>query len=235
MRISHLLTCAAVLFAAMLLATSGALAADNQLTGEEKAQGWQLLFDGKGYDGWKCNNGKEIASPIEDGAMVPFKSGGYLIVHEKKFGDFILKCDVKMPQSCNSGIFFRIENLGDVVNTGYEVQILTGSGTGMHDFGSIYDLAPLSKNASLGAGVWNTVEITCKGPNISVKVNGEPVCRINCDDFDQPGLRPDGSRHKFKTRGGGRAIKDFARAGYVGLQDHGHKVWYKNVKILELE
>jgi len=230
MRVFHLLTWAALLFAA-----GPALAADNQLTGEEKTQGWQLLFNGKDYTGWKCNNGKEIASPIEDGAMVPFKSGGYLIVHEKKFGDFILKCDVKMPQHCNSGVFFRIEDLGNVVHTGFEMQVLTGSGTGMHDFGAIYDLAPLSENASKGANVWNSVEIKCKGADISVKVNGRQVCQMNCDEFDKPGLRPDGTKHKFRTRSGPRAIKDFARSGYIGLQDHGHKVWYKNVKILELD
>ncbi len=230
MRAFHLLTCAAVLFV-----MNPAFAADNQLSDEEKEQGWQLLFNGKDYTGWKCNNGKEIASPIEDGAMVPYKSGGYLIVHEKKFGDFILACDVKMPEHCNSGIFFRIENLHDVVNTGFEVQVLTGTGTGMHDFGAIYDLAPLTKNASQGASVWNHVEITCKGPKISVEVNGEPVCRINCDDFDKPGLRPDGGRHKYKSRTGPRAVKDFAREGYIGVQDHGHKVWYKNVKVLELK
>ena len=32
-----------------------------------------------------------------------------------------------------------------------------------------------------------------------------------------------------------RAVKDFARSGYLGFQDHGHKVWYKNVKLLKLE
>ncbi len=232
MRAFHLLT-----YVAVLLVTSPAWAAeaDNQLTDEEKAQGWQLLFNGKDYTGWKCNNGKQIASSVEDGAMVPFKSGGYLIVHKKKFADFILKCDVKMPERCNSGIFFRVEDLGDVVNKGFEIQVATGSGTGMHDFGAIYDLAPLSKNASQGPNVWNRVEITCQGPKISVKVNGESVCAIDCNDFDKPGLRPDGTRHKFRARGGGRAVKDFARAGYIGLQDHGHKVWYKNVKVRELK
>ncbi len=32
-----------------------------------------------------------------------------------------------------------------------------------------------------------------------------------------------------------RAVKDFARSGYLGFQDHGQKVWYKNVKVLELD
>ena len=60
------------------------------------------------------------------------------------------------------------------------------------------------------------------------------IASMNCDDFDKPGLRPDGNRHKFKLKRQPRAVKDFARAGYLGFQDHGHKVWYKNVKILPL-
>jgi len=219
----------------LLLITGAAHAADNQLTAEEKAAGWQLLFNGKDYSGWKCNNGKPVASAIEDGTMVPFKSGGYVMIHEKQFGDFIFKCDVKMPEKCNSGIFFRIEQPTNPVHTGFEVQVATGTGTGMHDFGAIYDLASLTKNATRGPNAWNTVEITCKGPKIRVKLNGEAVCEIDCDDFDQPGLRPDGTKHKFKLGGKGRAVKEFARVGYLGFQDHGHPVWYKNVKILPLK
>ncbi len=204
-------------------------AADNQLTEKEKAKGWELLFNGKDYTGWKCNNGKQIASPIEDGTLVPYKSGGYILIHEKQFGDFIFKCDVKMPEKCNSGIFFRIGTPKDPVQTGFEIQVMTGTGTGYHDFGSIYDLVAPSENRAKKPGEWNHVKITCKGPKISVSVNGKTVAKMNCDEFTEPNKRPDGTRHKFKT-----AVKDFPRKGYLGFQDHGHKVWYKNVKILDL-
>ena len=68
-----------------------------------------------------------------------------------------------------------------------------------------------------------------------MKVNGKLVAEMNCDDFDEPGVCPDGKKHKFKLGGKPRAVKDFARTGYLGFQDHGHKVWYKNVKLLELK
>jgi len=84
-----------------LFGTGGLRAADNELTAEEKAVGWQLLFNGHDYTGWSCNNGKPIASPIENASLVPHKSGGYLIIYEKEFGDFELKCDVKMDAECN--------------------------------------------------------------------------------------------------------------------------------------
>jgi hypothetical protein len=206
-------------------------AADNELTAEEKAAGWQLLFNGRDHDGWICNNGKPIATPVEDGCLVPYKSGGYIILYDKKkFGDFILKCDVKMgdPQ-CNSGIFFRVAAPKNPVYSGLEVQIENTSQPGLHAFGAIYDLVAPNKQTHRGPGEWNSVELTCRGPEIRVKVNGEEITEMNCDDFPKRGFRPDGTRHKFYS-----AIKDMPRVGYLGFQDHGHPVWYKNVKLLEL-
>ena len=209
--------------------TAPHVAADNQLTAKEKAAGWQLLFNGRDYTGWKCNNDRKIASPIEHGALVPHKSGGYLIVYNKPFSDFILKCDAKMGPQCNSGVFFRVGNLRDPVQSGFEMQVLTGKGTGYHDFGAIYDLVKPSKNMSRGLGKWNHIVISCKGPHITIAVNGETVARMNCDEFTVPGKRPDGTPHKFR-----KAVKNFPRKGYLGFQDHGHKVWFKNVKLLDL-
>lgn len=226
-----------LLAAALLLLTNPVLlGADNQLTDAEKAAGWQLLFNGKDVAPWRCNNGKPIATKIEDGCLVPYRSGGYLIIHPRKFCDFILKCDVRWEDPhCNSGIFFRVEDPLDPVNTGFEVQVMAGDGVGKHDMGAIYDLVAPTKNASRGTGKWNTFEIRCQGPHVSVKLNGQPVCHMNCDDFDQPGVCPDGQKHKYRLHGKPRAIKDFARCGFLGFQDHGHKVWYKNVKVLELK
>lgn len=228
--------CCAACFNVMLLVIPlAARAEDNALSEAERAAGWRLLFNGQDFSGWKCSNGQPIAAPIEEGALVPYKSGGYLIVHEEQFGDFVLKCDVRWEDPrCNSGIFFRVEDLDNPVHTGFEIQVMSGDRTGKHEFGAIYDLVATTKNAGKPTGAWNAVEIKCQGPHISVKVNGELVCEMNCDDFDQPGLCPDGQKHKYKLNGQPRAIKDFARKGYLGFQDHGHKVWYKNVKILEL-
>lgn len=216
-------------------AASPVWAADNELTSEEQRAGWQLLFNGHDLTGWKCNNGKPIATAIEQNSLVPYKSGGYIIVYDKPFSDFILKCDVRWEDPrCNSGIFFRVEDLANPVHTGFEIQVMSGTGTGKHDFGAIYDLVANSRNVGRAIGDWNTVEIKCLGPDIAVRVNGEEVAKMNCDLFDQPGLCPDGEKHKYKLDGQPRAVKDFARVGYLGLQDHGHKVWYKNIKLLDL-
>ncbi|MCA9123116.1 MAG: DUF1080 domain-containing protein [Planctomycetaceae bacterium] len=220
----------------LLLFHSSTLASDNELSELEKESGWHLLFNGRSLDGWKCNNGKTIAAPVEDGALVPYKSGGYIIIYDEKFDNFVLKCDVRWEDPrCNSGIFFRVEDPMNPVHTGFEIQVMSGKETGKHQFGAIYDLVATTKNAGRETGEWNTVEVRCDGPSINVKVNGEQVASMNCDEFDQQGVCPDGEKHKFKLNGEPRAVKDFSRVGYLGFQDHGHKVWYKNIKLLKLE
>jgi len=209
---------------------SAAAAGSNELSKKEKKAGWKLLFNGKNADGWICNNGKQPSETvIENGTLMPYKSGGYVLMYEKPFSDFILKCEVKMPEKCNSGIFFRVGNPKNPVQTGFEVQVLNSKGNGRHDFGAIYDLVAPKKNNLKPTGEWNAVEIKAVGPKISVKVNGEKVAEINTEKWTEPGRRPDGSKHKFK-----KAIADFPRKGYLGFQDHGHKVWFRNVKLLDL-
>jgi len=219
------------ILAGCLFATTPAWAADNELTQEEKTAGWQLLFNGKDHTGWKCNNGKPIATPVENGSLLPYKSGGYLIVYEKPFENFIFKCDVKMSKPyCNSGIFFRVSDLNRPVQRGMECQIETSRRLGFHSYGAIYDLVKATTNLSdEERWDWHTVTITCKGPHVEVKVDDEIFSTMNCDEFTQPNRRPDGSKHKFNI-----AIKDLPHKGYVGFQDHGAKCWYKNVKLLEL-
>ncbi len=224
-----------VFLALLMMFTTTTLAADNVLTPEEKADGWQLLFNGKDHSGWKCNNGKEIATPVENGCLVPYKSGGYVIFYQKPFGDFVLKCDVKWDSRCNSGVFFRVEDPRNPVHTGFEIQVASGKGVGKHAFGAIYDLVPTKVNAGKAMGQWNALEIRCKGPEISVTLNGKKVASMDCDDFNKLGICPDGQKHKYQLDGKPRAVKDFARSGLIGFQDHGQPVWYKNVKLLELK
>jgi 3-keto-disaccharide hydrolase len=226
---SRLCFCTSLLVASALIGNANA--ADNSLTPEEVADGWELLFNGHDLNGWKNNDGKPVGAKIEDGTINVHGTGGYLLVYDRPIGDFVLRCDVKMSEpECNSGVFFRVGDLADPVNTGLEVQVFAGDETPLHEFGAIYDLVAPSHDATRGPGGWNTLEIRCVGPEISVNVNGEEVATLNCDELDQPGLRADGSQHKFA----GKAIKDFPRSGYIGLQDHGHDVWYKNIQLKEL-
>jgi hypothetical protein len=205
--------------------------AENKLTSDEKADGWVLLFDGKSTAGWKNDNGTPVKAKIEDNAINVRGCGGYVFVYDKQFGDFDLKCDVKMGKPhCNSGVFVRIGDLKDPVQTGFEAQIISDPNPDVHGFGAIYDLVAPSKNASHRDGGWDSMEIRCDGPKIRVAVNGTLVSSINCDEWTEPGKRPDGTPEQFS-----QAIKNFPLRGYIGLQDHGDNAWFKNIKIKEIK
>ena len=211
---------------------------DNRLTREERGDGWQLLFNGENYDGWKNNNGEPIASQVEDGCMQTNKCGGYILTYDKEFGNFTLTCDVKMDTVCNSGIFLRMENLEDPVNTGFEIQIFNNNPDDkptVNSLGSLYDVKAATKHNSKGAGQWDHYEIKFVGKKLSVKLNDEEVITANLEDYKEPGKRDVPGNHKFVLNDKPRALNDFAVKGYIGFQDHGDKCWIKNIKILELD
>ena len=190
------------------------------------------LFDGKTTTGWKLNTGGDLpkANVQEDG-LNPHGSGGYIIMYEKPFRDFVFDFDYKISKGCNSGVFLRVGDPKDPVMTGLEIAIDDTTGTDMHDPGAFYDLVKPKTNAQKPAGEWNHMTITAKGPKIAINLNGKEVSVMDLSKFSEVGKRPDGSNHKFeKVR-----IADFDRTGFLGFQDHGQDCWYKNVKIKTLD
>lgn len=227
----------AIVAAGMVLGLMGrpsAVASDG-LTPEERREGWVLLFDGKTLDGWKTSSGRPSRVPVEDGAINPHGSGGYMMIHEKTWSDFVLSLDFKISKGCNSGVFIRTFPLTprpgkDVGFNGIEVAIDDTTAAGYHDTGALYDLVKPSRNAMKPVGEWNHLVITCDGPRITVELNGEAVTRMDLDQWTAPNRRPDGSEHKFDI-----AYRDHPRSGYIGLQDHGSPCWFKNIKIKPLK
>ena len=203
--------------------SSAALAGDD---------GFVRIFDGSSPSGWLIGQDKPLpAKNVQSDGLNPHGSGGYVVFHEKRYGDYVFDFDYKLTRHCNSGVFVRVGSMDDPVMTGLEVALDDTRGHGRHDPGAFYDLVPPRVNAQKPIGQWNHMTITAKGPRIDVVLNGEAVSSINLDAFTEPGKRPDGSRHKFE----GVRIKDFNRPGYVGFQDHGSDCWFKNVKIKEMK
>ena len=190
------------------------------------------IFDGSGPKGWLTNGGKPLPpSNVQPDGLNPHKSGGYIVVHDKPHGNFVLDFDYKLSKGCNSGVFLRVGDLKNPVMTGLEIALDDTKGTGMHDPGAVYDLVAPRTNAQKPAGEWNHMTITARGANIEVDLNGTRVTAIDLDRFDKPGERPDGSKHKFSDV----VVKELPRSGYLGFQDHGSDCWYKNVRIKDLD
>jgi hypothetical protein len=219
----------------LLVMVVGAGGPEDRLSPEEEQAGWILLFDGKTLDGWKTSSGRPSKVPVEQGSINPHGCGGYMMIHEKTWSDFVLALDFRISKGCNSGVFIRTYPLTprpgkDVGFNGLEVAIDDTTGAGYHDPGAIYDLVKPSKNTMKPPGEWNHLVITCDGPKIAVELNGEVVTRMDLDQWTVANRRPDGSEHKFDV-----AYKDHPRFGYIGLQDHGAACWYKNIKIKPLK
>lgn len=207
---------------------------ENELTPEEKAAGWVLLFDGKTLDGWMTSAGKPSKTPVDDGCLNPHRSGDYMLIHKEEQSDFVLSLDFRISKGCNSGIFVRTHPLAprpgkDVGYNGIEIAIDDTTGGGFHDTGAIYDLVKPKRNAMKPAGEWNHIAITCDRNIIEVELNGEKVTRMDLDEWKVSGKRPDGSDHKFDV-----AYRDHPRKGTIGLQDHGAPCWFKSIKLKQL-
>ncbi len=201
------------------------------LTTKAQNEGWISLFDGKTLDGWGTT-GKNEGWVIDDGSILCTVQGGKYLYTHQQFDNFILALDFKTEPKVNSGIFVRWAELDAPVQSGLEIQILDTHGkspTDSHDCGALYDALGPTRNTCNPAGEWNSMSIRCDGSIITVVLNSEEIVRADLDLWDTPHKNPDGSRNKF-----GIALKDFPRSGYIGIQDHGGKIWCKNIKIKPL-
>ncbi len=214
---------------------SSLVAAENQLTDQEKKDGWILLFDGKSTTGWMSIKQEPLPEKnVQEGSLNPHPCN-YMLVHEKDWENFRLEMDFKISKKCNSGIFLRTFPLKpregkDVGFNGIEIAVDDTTTAGFHDTGAIYDLVPPTKNAMKPAGEWNHIVITSNNNLIEVELNGEKVTHIDLDQWPEKNKRADGTPHKFDV-----AYKDHPRHGYIGLQDHGSDCWYKNIKLKPLK
>ena len=218
-------------------------AADNQLNLEEKAQQWQLLFDGKDLaKNWK-NFGQNSLSDkwkIENGSFGITEDAGDIIT-KQAYENFEFKIDWKISEKGNSGIFFRIDETGErVASHAMEVQILDdknfrdkkGDSAGpKHLTGSIYDLIAAKPGLFKGHGTWNTTHIIAIDNKVSSFLNGVLVAEIdkNSDEYTKVFLESKFSRNKKRA-----PLYAKVKKGPIGLQDHHSEVWFKNAKVRPL-
>ena len=139
---------------------------------------------------------------------------------KRMYKDFEAAFDYKVAKDGNSGFYVHVGDKKSPVVTGIEVQIYdsgskpAGAKLSDHDSGGIIPGVPPTKNAARPAGEWNHMEVTCKGTRLVVHLNGELV-----NDVDL----------------GKGQLKSRPPTGYVGLQDHGMPLWFRDLRIRELK
>jgi Domain of Unknown Function (DUF1080) len=163
-----------VLAAAWLSIAAAALLHAPDALGQAE-QGWKLLFDGKSLENWKPVG--DANWRIEDGAIVADKGTGFL-VSPASYGDFQLRVEFWADEEANSGIFFRCTDPTKITDEScYEANIFDKRPDPTYATGAIVKIAKIDQIPK-AAGKWNTYEITAKGPQLTLVLNGTKTVEV---------------------------------------------------------
>ena len=217
----------------------------NKLAQEDKSDDFVQLFDGESTDGWRGFQKDHAPTKwlVEEGTLHfnPRAEGdGGDIMIDKKFSDFHLKLEWKIDTAGNSGILYlgsEDKIYREFYMTAPEMQVLDNAahpdaklGTnGNRMAGSLYDLIPARPQNFKGAGEWNSIELIVNDKHVKHIQNGEVVVEYEYGTQMWEALV---ARSKFQELNPDWA--NLQEEGYIGLQDHGDNVWYRNIKIKEL-
>jgi hypothetical protein len=190
-------------------------------------EGFVSLFDGKTLHGWKGSDGYRV----EDGNLVCVQGGKGNLLTEKEYRDFVLRFDFKLTPGANNGLGIRcpFRPDGNLHLDGIEIQILDDSAEKYatlkpYQFhGSVYGLVPAEKGSLKPVGQWNSQEVTVKGKQIQVVVNGKKIVDANLAEALQAGPL-DGASHPGAER----------THGHIGFLGHGDRIEVRHIRIKEL-
>ncbi len=215
----------------------------NVLSEEEVAAGWQLLFDGVSTAGWRGYNKEafpEAGWGVGDGNLIVMASDGSEegmggdIVSDAVFSDFELTFEFLLTPVGNSGVFYRVvEDPAEALWTmAPEYQVLDDTayidmGTmdmNTHLTGDNYDLQSSVVTASNPIGEWNQARILVDGTHVEHWLNGQMTVEY---EYFSPEWEALVAKSKFGPYPNyGRALE-----GRIAIQDHGHEIRYRNIKI----
>lgn len=219
----------------------------NTLTEKEKNDGWKLLWDGKSTDGWrgaKVDKFPDSGWEIKDGVLKVVKSDGAEsrnggdIITSKKYKNFELHLEFRITEGANSGIKYFVDpdlNKGEGSAIGCEYQILDDEKhpdaklgiAGNRTCAGLYDLiAPINKRVN-GIGIWNNAKIIVNGNHVEHWLNGFKTVEYERGNQMWRALVATSKYKVWPNFGEGSE-------GHILLQDHGFEVWFRSIKIKEL-
>jgi len=153
---------------------------------------------------------------VKDGAIEWARPGGTMLMTRERYDNFILRLEWRIIKGGNSGLSLRIPRTNRHSKIGMEFQLQGDHGREpeAHITGAIYDVVAPLVNAGKPAMEWNSLEIMLDGPKLKAALNGEVVQDLNLDDNEELRYR--------------------LRRGFIGLQDHGRYVAFRNIRIKKL-
>ena len=222
-----------------------AVVPQNFLTDDEVLDGWELLFDGTTLTGWHIYGGaalEESGWKVGNDAITfdPHREDGHDLISDAEYANFHLSLEWKISEGGNSGIMFYVKEDPQYQYpwlTGPEMQVLDNGSEEKpghadaaypkHRAGDLYDLISCYEEVAHPAGEWNHAEIIANNGDLTFKLNDMVVVETTMwnDEWDAMV-----EASKFV------AMPDFGtyHSGKLCLQDHGNKVWYRNIKMKQL-
>lgn len=200
----------------------------NQLTAEEKKEGFTQLFNGTDLTGWTNTQGYGVS----DGLLIidPSQGGGNLYTAQE-YGDFVFRFEFRLTPGANNGVGIRVPTAGDGAYQGIEIQILDDQSPRyrgwLKDYqhhGSIYGVVPAKPGYLKPIGLWNSEEITAKGKQITVKLNGTTITDADIEKASTP-KTIDGHEHP--------GLKN--AKGHIGFLGHGDYLELRNIRVKSLD
>lgn len=199
-----------------------------ELTGEEKKEGYKILFDGTSLHEWV---GNKTAYIIEDGNIAVYpKRGGHGNLYTKdEYSDFVYRFEFKLTPGGNNGIGIRTPLTGDAAYEGMEIQVLDDDADIYKDLkpyqyhGSVYGIIAAKRGYLKPLGEWNEEEIRIEGTKIKITLNGTVIV-----DGDIAEASKDGTADHRDHPGLKRT------SGHIGFLGHGDTLYFRNVRIKDL-
>jgi hypothetical protein len=208
----------------------------NTLTPAEEAAGWRLLFDGETLDGWRVfgQEGMSDGWAVVDGRLTRVADGARDIITVDRFRDFELSVDWMVEPGGNSGIFIRAsEEVGRIFEGAPEMQVLdderhVDGGNPLTSAGANYALHAPPEGVVRPAGEWNRARIRVEGASVTHWLNGEQVVQYELWTDEWKALVAASKFAEWPEYG-------TFEEGHIGLQDHGDRVYFRNIKVRDLE
>ena len=223
-----------------------------------------VLFDGTSLDGWRGYGKENVPSRwvIEDGCLkfngsgggeAQTGDGGDIIYAAQKFKNFELELEWKVSKGGNSGIFYLAQEVKKEDGTyepiyisAPECQVLDNENhpdarlgkDGNRMSTSLYDMIPAKPQNAKPAGEWNKVKILCYKGTVVHYQNDEPVVEYHLWTPQWTEMLQASKFSEEKWPVAFNLLNNCGgenHEGYIGFQDHGDDVWFRNIKVTILD